>query len=94
MKPLLVIMVIVNNIMNTDDEELFRPHFWIQGFWWFLLLFLFLDGCFEKDTDFYGNNVGEQYGIENPEDCQTLCQNNNECNFWTYSVTSGRVGGS
>ena len=47
--------------------------------------FLFLDGCFETDTDFYGNNVGEQYDIENPKDCQTLCQNNNECNFWTLS---------
>ena len=46
---------------------------------------LCLDSCFEEDTDFYGNDVGHQHNIKNPKACQTLCQNNSDCNFWTYS---------
>ena len=27
--------------------------------------------------------------IKNPQACQTLCLNNNNCTFWTFKVTGG-----
>ena len=48
---------------------------------------LFLGPCFEEGITFYGNDVELQRNIENPKACQTLCQNNIKCMYWTYGVT-------
>ena len=48
---------------------------------------LLLGPCFEEGITFYGNDVELQRNIENPKACQTLCQNNIKCMYWTYGVT-------
>ena len=53
-----------------------------------LSIYFFLESCFETDTDFYGYDIGNKYGINNLKECQEYCQNNTLCNFWTYQPSS------
>ena len=48
---------------------------------------IFLDSCFEKDIDYYGNIVTTYPNILNRMSCQTLCMYDPDCKFWTYGVT-------
>ena len=53
--------------------------------------------CIEEDTDYLGNDIkhSKSYShndwhipnVENPTHCQTLCQENRQCKFWTFGLT-------
>ena len=52
----------------------------------------FLDTeCFEKNIDFYGNDIKFVSGA-NPLTCQQECQQNDKCEFWTYDTSTGGIG--
>ena len=53
-----------------------------------IIYLLFLESCFETDTDFYGYDIVNKYGINDQKECQEYCQNNTLCNFWTYQPSS------
>ena len=49
------------------------------------------DECFEKNIDFYGNDIKFVSG-SNPLTCQQECQQTDKCEFWTYDTSSGGIG--
>jgi len=50
---------------------------------------IFSQNCFEKGIDYVGNDVKEGYNIStsSAEDCQWRCQENDQCQFWTWDRT-------
>ena len=55
-----------------------------------LSIYFFLESCFETDTDFYGYDIVNKYGINDQKECQEYCQNNTLCDFWTYRPSDTR----
>ena len=58
------------------------------------IIFISAGGCFETDYDYAGNDINadpndKDYGRDagkrdSPEDCQRLCQDRQDCAFFTY----------
>lgn len=42
--------------------------------------------CFERDTDYYGNDVEGGHDAETPEECQEQCVKTDKCNYFTFEV--------
>ena len=40
--------------------------------------------CFETDIDYYGNPVYVAFNEVSENECYFKCQENDECNYWTY----------
>merc|ERR1711981_373565 len=47
--------------------------------------------CFEKEIDYPGNDIAEHNSVATPEDCQVLCQHNDQCKYWTYGYITEDV---
>ena len=46
---------------------------------------LYLGVCFEEEVDYPAMDIGlVQYTVWTAADCQILCQQNSECQYWTY----------
>ena len=48
-------------------------------------MFLFLDYCFDNETDYAGGDIEHFFDIQNPEDCQVECQSDPRCEYWSYA---------
>jgi len=42
--------------------------------------------CFERDVDYYGNDVEGGHDAKTPEDCQAQCVTADKCNYFTFEV--------
>ena len=49
---------------------------------------LFLDSCFEFDTDYTGNTIKTHEDVQSRMECQALCQTNDNCKAWTLGETA------
>ena len=68
----------------ANHEFLFQfEYFWYQIY--------FTDECFEKEIDYPGNDIAEHNSVATPEDCQVLCQHNDQCIYWTYGYINEDV---
>ena len=54
------------------------------------VIVIFLGSCFEQNTDFLGNDVGNWTATSDKNDCQKECQNYGSCNYWTYNTIDGK----
>ena len=44
-----------------------------------------ISGCFQNGKDYAGSDIySSSFWTSNAEGCQKLCQNNNECEYWTW----------
>ena len=57
----------------------------------FKVIFPFLDTCFEKDIGFEGSIKVYSANAAAADDCQKSCQNNDNCDFWTWQPIGSKI---
>ena len=57
----------------------------------FKVIFPFLDTCFEKDIGFEGAIKVYSPNANAANDCQKSCQNNDNCDFWTWQPIGSKI---
>ena len=41
------------------------------------------DACFDLNIDYYGSDIAASQSVATAEDCQKICQQNDQCRYWT-----------
>lgn len=59
--------------------------------WLFFFPVLAWETCFESNMDYHGHDVPGYHHAANAEACQALCQQNQDCEFFTYATSAHPV---